>query len=334
MLLRFLITLSWLYGNTALALPEATLLARYDELVTPFMANAEYGTLSGHGNVRLAYGVFRSQQPAHGSIIILPGFSETYVKYAELSYDLTQAGYDVFILDHRGMGQSQHLAQNPRVVHIEKFDHYADDALLFVQSVVTPRQRGPLFLLGHSTGGLIAAMLLTRSQQFQAAVLNAPLFALNTRHLPEWLAYGVVSLSTWWGKGEDYPLGQSAFDPVSFVPAESWTTSSIARASLQKQQWLANLDATHGGPSNQWIREAIRTTWKRKELAAQISTPTLVLSADDDRFVNYDGQKTFCELAKACQLVKLAPGSRHELLMERDSIRDEAIKLMLAHFRR
>lgn len=333
MFLRLIIALSLFNTKPALALPEATLLARYKEVVTPFVASAEYGTLTGTGGVRLAYAVFRSAQTPRGSIVILPGFSEAYSKYAELSYDLTQSGYDVLIMDHRGMGHSQHLGSTPGIVHIDTFDHYVDDAQLFVQTIVSPRQRGPLYLLAHSTGGLIGAMLLTRNEQFKAAVLSAPLFTLNTRELPEWLAYSLVTASTWLGAAEDYPPGQSAFDPVSFVPAESWTTNSIARATLQKQQWLDEPHTTHGGPSNQWLREAMRNTWKRKEFAAQISTPLLVLSADDDRFVKPEGQKIFCDHAKNCKLVKLAPGSRHELLMERDDIRDEAIRLTLGHFK-
>ncbi len=37
-------------------------------------------------------------------VVICPGRIESYVKYAELAYDLFHSGFDVMIIDHRGQG--------------------------------------------------------------------------------------------------------------------------------------------------------------------------------------------------------------------------------------
>jgi lysophospholipase len=80
------------------------------------------------------------------------------------------------------------------------------------------------------------------------------------------------------------------------------------------------------------VREAILATRRRDELAAKVGVPVLILAAEDERYVKPAGQQSFCERAKQCKLVPIGRGSRHELLMERDEIRDEVLKQILAHF--
>jgi lysophospholipase len=314
------------------AVPEASLPARYEAEILPFAASSESGSFKGSGDASVAFRVFRTGGSVRGSIVLLPGYTESYTKYGELAFDLTQAGFDLFAMDHRGMGHSQRLAANPQIVHVQSFDDYVADAELFVRHVVSPRQRGPLFLLGHSMGGLVGSGLLGRTTAFKAAAFSAPLYEMDTRSFPEWLAYLAVSFNVWRGVGADYAPGRTDFDPKTYLPEESWTTTSLARAKLQQAQWLAEPILVQGGPSNQWVREAILATWQRDELAAKVGVPVLILAAEDERYVKPAGQQDFCERAKQCKLVPIGRGSRHELLMERDEIRDEVLKQILAHF--
>lgn len=314
------------------AVPEASLPARYEAEIAPFAAGSESGSFKGSGDASVAFRVFRTSGSVRGGIVLLPGYSESYTKYGELAFDLTQAGFDLFVIDHRGMGHSQRLSPNPQIVHVQSFDEYVADAELFVRHVVSARQRGPLFLLGHSMGGLVGSVLLGRTTAFKAAAFSAPLYELDTRAFPEWLAYLAVSFNVWRGVGADYAPGRKDFDPKTYQPEESWTTTSLTRAKLQQAQWLGEPTLVQGGPSNQWVREAILASWQREELAAKVDVPLLILAAENERFVKLPGQQSFCGRAKQCKLVPVGRGSRHELLMERDEIRDEVLKQILAHF--
>jgi hypothetical protein len=74
-----------------------------------------------------------------------------------VGFDHRRGRYHVYALDHQGHGRSY----GDRA-HIEQFDDYVNDVMQYLQEVVEPdcRMRGldtyPMFLLGHSMGGLIA----------------------------------------------------------------------------------------------------------------------------------------------------------------------------------
>lgn len=316
----------------ALATPEATLLARYDTEISKFADGAETGRFKAADGTSLGYRIFRTTGTPKGGIVLLPGYTESYEKYAELGIDLTQAGFDLFALDHRGMGRSARLSTNPKIVHVGHFEDYVSDALHFLREIVAPRQRGDLFLLAHSTGALIGSNVLATSNFFKAAAFSAALFEINLPIVPDWLAYLVVSFNILRGVGEESVPGHQEFDPIGFDPSDSNTTTSRSRASIQKQQWLKYPDIVQTGPSNQWLREAIRATWQREELAQRIATPILMFIAEDDRYVKRNGQYVFCQRAKHCKTFEVGRNSRHELLLERDEIRDEVLTQVIRHF--
>ncbi len=69
---------------------------------------------------------FRAQH--HDRVVVIcPGRIESYVKYAELAYDLFHLGFDVLIIDHRGQGRSGRLLADPHLGHVNRFNDYVDD---------------------------------------------------------------------------------------------------------------------------------------------------------------------------------------------------------------
>ena len=81
----------------------------------------------------------RFSQPAHDRVIVVcPGRIESYVKYAELAYDLFHSGFDVLIIDHRGQGRSGRMLSDPHRGHVANFSDYVDDLAAFWQQEVLP----------------------------------------------------------------------------------------------------------------------------------------------------------------------------------------------------
>ncbi|MDR8258611.1 alpha/beta fold hydrolase, partial [Acinetobacter baumannii] len=60
-------------------------------------------------------------------VLICPGRIESYVKYAEVAYDLFHCGFDVMIIDHRGQGRSGRLLSDTHRGHVVNFSDYVDD---------------------------------------------------------------------------------------------------------------------------------------------------------------------------------------------------------------
>lgn len=73
-------------------------------------------------------------------------------------------GLNVYAMDHQSHGHS--AGWNGWRCNVEKFDHFVDDALLFLRSTVatdplTPRD-SPIYILGYSMGGNITLQTLCR----------------------------------------------------------------------------------------------------------------------------------------------------------------------------
>ncbi|MDE1480811.1 alpha/beta hydrolase, partial [Xenorhabdus bovienii] len=77
-------------------------------LLLDFWQTRKERQFMGVDDVPIHYVSFCS--PHHDkTLVILPGRSESYVKYPEVAYDFYHLGYDVFIIDHRGQGRSGRL---------------------------------------------------------------------------------------------------------------------------------------------------------------------------------------------------------------------------------
>jgi alpha-beta hydrolase superfamily lysophospholipase len=88
-----------------------------------------------------------------------------------LTNHLVDRNYSVTAYDHRGHGLSDGLPG-----HVESFAEYDEDLTRMLKSVRSRSQVKPLFLIGHSMGGLIALRYAARnSNTLSGAIISAPL---------------------------------------------------------------------------------------------------------------------------------------------------------------
>ncbi len=74
--------------------------------LTDFWRQRDEAEFTGVDDIPVRFVRFRAQH--HDRVVVIcPGRIESYVKYAELAYDLFHLGFDVLIIDHRGQ---PHLA--------------------------------------------------------------------------------------------------------------------------------------------------------------------------------------------------------------------------------
>jgi len=105
----------------------------------------------------------RSWRPRTGRpravVVISHGFNSHSGYYAWVGRELAAQGFAVHALDHRGRGQS-----DGERFYVEKMSDYTDDLHTFI-GIVRQREAGlPVFLLGHSAGGVIACMYALEHQ--------------------------------------------------------------------------------------------------------------------------------------------------------------------------
>lgn len=73
--------------------------------LTDFWRQREEDEFMGVGEIPVRFVRFRDEKNDR-VIVVCPGRIESYIKYAELAYDLFHLGFDVLIIDHRGQGLS------------------------------------------------------------------------------------------------------------------------------------------------------------------------------------------------------------------------------------
>ncbi|MCX8042635.1 MAG: alpha/beta fold hydrolase [Desulfobacterota bacterium] len=328
----FVILVVYAPASKVFAISEEGFNEAYDTLVVPMYENGVFGEFEGCGGVRIRYAAFE-QDNETGALVILHGKSESYIKYAELVYDLKDLGLSCYLMDHRGFGFSERLlSDDPQKTHVGRFDEYVADVKTFIDTVVQPHRHSRVFLLAHSLGGCIAARYLeTHPGDITAAVLSAPMLQINTGSYPQTIAYAIAFAATARGKGTEYALGQGPRDEPRFE--KNITTHSYARWSKWEEDLIpAYPQIRSGGATYNWVKESMEAGWLARKQAAKIATPLLIFQAEEDLFVTANGQHEFCEAAQDCTKV-FFHGARHEILMETDSIRNIALGMIRAFFR-
>lgn len=324
-----------LASHSALAVPETHLHDLYSQQILPFwQSQVKEGHLKSRDGLQLAY-AYVVPANAKATIVLVQGRTEAYIKYAEVFFDLTQQGYAVFMLDHRGQGLSARMLEDPHKGHVELFQQYADDQQQFVANVVQPNSRGPLLLLAHSMGGAVASQMLAQQPLlFKAAVLSSPMMAPNAEILfGERDGCGLETIIGW--ACSDCYAGFASQPYVDQPFEENILMSSTARYQQFRKMFREYPQAQLGGPTWQWLNQACAVSEQMPKLAQQIQVPVLILQAGADQAVSNDAQVQFCkELSAHCAngQVQRIEGAKHELLFERDELRNQAMSKISAFF--
>lgn len=99
--------------------------------------------------------LFFTRDPVEASraaILIVHGMAEHCGRYDYVKGKLNAAGYSVYRYDNRGHGKSKGTRG-----HLDSFDPLIDDANFMIDLVAKENPNLPVFMLGHSMGGFIAA---------------------------------------------------------------------------------------------------------------------------------------------------------------------------------
>jgi len=220
-----------------------------------------------------------------GLILLIHGMGEHCSRYEMVAETLTNAGFAVHALDHQGHGRSE----GDRC-HVEKFQHYVDDALAMGRNAAKCyRPSLPVFILGHSMGGCIAVHTAQQAHKskelnLRAVVLSAPALGVDPKVAPPALVVVGRVLSQLLPK---LPLDPLPGDFVSSDPAVV-------------QQYLNDPLVYHGGVRARMGIELIDAINNAKDLAPQIQWPFLIMHGTEDKLVPFSASEEFFAKCTSC----------------------------------
>ena len=239
----------------------------------------------------------REWQPAGeplGVVVISHGLNAHSGLYEWTAGQFTSKGLAVYALDHRGRGRSE-----GERFFVKKFSDWTQDLATFIDIVKTREPGQPVFLLGHSAGGVIACGYALEHQD-EIAGLICEDFAYQVP-APD-IALAIV-------KGVSHLVPRA---PVMKLKNEDFSRDPAVVAAMNADPLIAN----ESEPS-ETVAELVRADELLKKSFPQITLPLLILHGTADKVTKPSGSKEFYERAGSSdKTLKLYEGHFHDLLAD------------------
>ncbi len=265
------------------------------------------GQLVGAGNVRLHTATWRPLATPPAMILLVHGYAEHVGRYDHVVTSLLDGGYAVAAVDHRGHGKS-----SGRRAAIRRFDDYVDDLGLLARSTRATDPDLPVFLLGHSMGGLIAIRYaLTHQDDLAGLIVTGPALVIDEGVSRAMKRVGALIARL----APDLPLLPNRPGVLSRDPeverrfgADPCCYTGRVRTGLAHQMLLAAIDA--------------------QSRLDRLTLPVLAMHGAEDTLTSPAGSRLLHERASSVdKTLVLWPGLRHEIFHEPE--RDDVIVRLL-----
>ncbi|MFC1876122.1 alpha/beta hydrolase [Thermodesulfobacteriota bacterium] len=128
------------------------------------------GYLKGVRDTNIYYQYWSPDDEPKTILIIVHGLAEHSGRYMNVVNHFVPAGHAVYGIDHIGHGKS-----DGERVYVDRFQDYISTLTTYVDMIRNWQPGKPIFMIGHSMGGLIgAAYLLEHQHELSGAVLSGP----------------------------------------------------------------------------------------------------------------------------------------------------------------
>lgn len=268
----------------------------------PGTPGAAEGSFEAFGGVRLHWRASPADRP-RAALVVHHGLGDHSGRYEALARDLGASGIRVFSYDARGHGGSPGQRG-----HVRDFSLFAEDLGAFRRHLASALDGLPLFLFGHSMGGLIALRHLQRVDPttWRGGILSAPALGVRLR-VPAWKAMLGVLLS----RVAPRISLDNGIDPDD-ISRDREVVARYRADPLVHRRVSARL---YSGMTREM--EAAR-----REIASAALPPMLWLLAGEDRICDTDVALATAERYRGGELrVELHPGLYHELHNEPERAR-------------
>ena len=248
------------------------------------------------GSSRLYQQTWHPDGDPRAAILLIPGLGEYSGRYEHVADYLTRRGFAVHALDHYGHGKSDGLAG-----YVERFSVYLDGVTALFEKVRSEHAHQPLFLLGHSMGGLIAAaFLLGQQAAFQACALSGP--AIKSDQAPPRVVIALIRVL-------------STLAPT--LPLVQLDASCVSRDQNVVEAYMKDPLVHHGRLSARLISEMSAAMNHTLARASEISLPIMFMHGEADILTSPSGSaEMFGKVGSTDKTLKTYPGLYHEIFNE------------------
>ena len=257
----------------------------------------EEGYFRGFNDSELFYQSWIVEKP-RGGIVITHGLGEHSECYQRLIEGLSPLNMNIYGWDLRGHGRSE----GKRGV-IYDFLNFCEDLKIFLKYIQDQHPISPLFLLGHSMGGLICNRTLisltnTETLKINGLILSSPLCALAI-HVPKIRKIAGKVFAKW-------------------LPDVAFRQHNLGYNKLSRDRDVINEyqhdHLRHDKISPQLFFDLNHNCKYLLENASKIKLPVIVMQAGYDTIVSAGASKTYFEKVSSIdKTFNLYEGYYHEI---------------------
>jgi len=253
-------------------------------------------TFEGVGGLNIFTRSWQPEGKARGVIVIVPGFNSHSGQYLWVGEQFAAKDLAAYAIDLRGRGRSE-----GERYYVEKMEDYTDDVTTLVRTAKSENPDLPVFILGHSAGGVVSCVYaLDHQSEIDGLIcesfafdLPVPGFVLS---LLKGFDYIAPHLHVYTLKNEDFSRDPMFVDTMNNDPL-------IKGESEPTQTAKVMIDA-----ASRLHREF-----------PLIKLPVLILHGTDDKATNPSGSQFFYDTAGSTdKTLKLYEGHYHDLLNDLD----------------
>ncbi len=245
-------------------------------------------------------------------LLVVHGYGEHSGRYEPLGTWFAERRCAVHAFDQQGHGRSE----GPRC-HVRRFGDFLDDVAVLQAQVSAEHPGTPLFLVGHSMGGLIvAACACERRPDVAGAVLSGPALALS-RGVPRGRILA-ARLLRWIVPRLSVPAG---IDPQGLS-----RDPEVVRAYVDDP-------LVHDRMTLSLAAELFAAVGRTAARAGDVRIPVLLLHGGADTLCDPDGSRAFRAglASEGCEL-RVYPELRHEIFNEpeREAVFEDLLRWLRA----
>jgi acylglycerol lipase len=253
-------------------------------------------TFEGVGGLKIFYRSWEPSSPLRGVMILVHGFNSHSGYYLWTAERLVSRGFAVYALDHRGRGKS-----DGERYYVEKASHYVDDVSTLVQLAKREQPSLPVFMLGHSAGGVISCSYAL-DHQAELAGLICESFAFQV-YAPDFALAALKGLSH---------LAPHAH--VLKLKTEDFSRDPRVIENMLRDPLLAN-----EVQPTLTVAEMVRADERLNREFSTLTLPVMILHGTADKVTRPSGSQLFFDKAGSLdKTLKLYEGHYHDLLNDTD----------------
>ncbi|HTG94557.1 MAG TPA: lysophospholipase [Pyrinomonadaceae bacterium] len=253
-------------------------------------------TFEGVGGLKIFTRWWQPEGKTRGVVVIVPGFNSHSGQYLWVGEQFAEKGLAAYAIDLRGRGRSE-----GERFYVEKMEDYTDDVATLVRTAKSRNPSLPVFVLGHSAGGVVSCVYaLDHQSEIDGLICESFAFDLPVPGF-------VLSIL----KGFDYIAPHLH---VYTLKNENFSRDPLFVDSMNNDPLIE--DESEPTQTATVMIDAARRLHREFPF---IKLPVLILHGTEDKATNPSGSQFFYDNAGSTdKTLKLYEGHYHDLLNDVD----------------